>query len=197
MTLTEYIKTHNKTHVIFDFDATLFLLVLPWSNWLEGLKNYLVQVDAEIWDEYERGMLNVATVQNKFIENHGATVKKFIEDHSASFEIEMLEKYEPNTDLLATLNELDHVKKYIWSSNAKPVITKVLEETGLADKFEMVVSKQDVEFIKPRPDGFYKIYDESVPKSAYLMVGDSSHDRGGAESAGIDFYLTDFFNVGL
>ena len=196
MTLTEYIKVNNKTHIIFDFDATLFLLVLPWANWKEGLKIELVKIDATIWDEYESGSLNIAGLQNKYLNNHGQTVRDFMNNHSASFEMESLEQYKPNTDLISTLNELNHVHKFVWSSNALPVIQMVLEETGLVDKFEKIVTRQDVEFIKPSPDGFYKIYDESVPKSAYLMVGDSSHDRGGAEAAGIDFYLTDFFNVG-
>jgi HAD superfamily hydrolase (TIGR01549 family) len=197
MNLAEYIKTNNKTHVIFDFDATLFLLVLPWANWKEGLKKELIKIDASIWDEYESGSLNIAGLQNKYLKNHGQTVRDFMNNHCESFEMESLEHYEPNTDLLNTLNELDYVHKYVWSSNAQPVIKLVLDETGLADKFERIVSRQDVDFIKPMPDGFNLIHDKKVDKSKYLMVGDSSHDRGAAEAAGIDFYLTDFFDLGL
>ena len=197
MNLAEYIKTNNKTHVIFDFDATLFLLILPWVNWKEGLKKELVKVDASIWDEYESGAFSIAELQNKYIQNHGQTIRDFMNNHCESFEMESLERYKPNTDLLNTLNELDHVHKYVWSSNARPVIQKVLDETGLANKFERIVTRQDVDFIKPMPDGFNLIHDQNVDKSKYLMVGDSSHDRGAAEAAGIDFYLTDFFALGL
>jgi len=196
MDLIEYVRKHNKTHIIFDFDATLFLLILPWVNWYDGLKKKLLEVDPMMWDAYEQGEFNNATVQNAFIENHGDTIRKFLNDHSEAFEVEQLERHEPNTDLLASLGALRDVKKYVWSSNTRPTLQTILEETELAHHFEQVVTRQDVDFVKPKPDGFYKIYDESVPKERYLMVGDSSHDRGGAEAAGIDFYHTDFFNVG-
>ncbi|MCA9324086.1 HAD-IA family hydrolase [Candidatus Saccharibacteria bacterium] len=195
MELVKYIRKHGKTHVIFDFDATLFLLVMPWSTWQEEIRKHLIEVDASIWDAYERGELNISTVQNEYVKNHGRVVKNFLAEHSAQFEIENMQEYRPNTDLLQALEELNDVKKYVWSSNARPVIELVLKETKLSKKFDKIVSKQDVELIKPEPDGFYAVYDESVDKSKYLMVGDSSYDRDAARAAGIDFYMTDFFDL--
>ncbi len=196
MDLLEYINKNNKTHIIFDFDATLFLLVLPWSNWYEGLKTELTKYDATIWDEFEQKVISQAEMQNKYMQNHGDTVRDFINTHSRSFESEQLVRHEPNTDLLEVLNHLSGKSLYIWSSNTHATIEKVLQETGLRHHFKQVIARDDVQYIKPKPDGFNAIYDESVPKSEFLMVGDSSHDRGAAESAGIDFYLTDFFNIG-
>lgn len=194
MNLVEYVEKNNKTHVIFDFDATLFLLILPWSNWFETLKVKLANIDATIWDEYERDEINFAQLQNKYIKNHGDAVRSFLNNHGESFERESLERYEPNTDLLKSLDQLSDYNKFVWSSNTKPVIEMVLEETNIAKHFEVVVSRQEVEYIKPNPAGFKLIYDGKTPKSGYLMVGDSVHDEEAAKAAGIDFYLTDFFH---
>lgn len=196
MDLVAYVKKHGKTHVIFDFDATLFLLVLPWSEYFsDELKQKLVSLDASIWDQYQQGAINFSGLLNEYVKNHGTTVKRFLDEHSESFEREGLVRYEPNTDLLESLEHLDHCKKYVWTSNMSPTINAILEETGLGKHFEKVVTRSDVELIKPNPAGFELIYDGKTDKSKYLMVGDSSSDKGAAEAAGIDFCLSDFFDL--
>jgi phosphoglycolate phosphatase-like HAD superfamily hydrolase len=35
-----------------------------------------------------------------------------------------------------------------------------------------------------------------VPEERYVLIGDSSHDAKAASASGIDFYHTDFFNLG-
>ena len=196
MDLLEYINKYNKTHIIFDFDATLFLLVLPWAHWYEGLKAEMVKYDATIWDEFEQKTISQAEMQNKYMHNHGEAVRNFMNEHSRVFETEQLVRHEPNTDLLQVLEQLQDRELFIWSSNTSSIIEKVLVETKLSHYFKKDITRDKVQFIKPHPDGFEQIHDPNVPIECYLMVGDSSHDRGAAEAAGIDFYLTDFFNIG-
>jgi putative hydrolase of the HAD superfamily len=196
MDLLDYIQKNNKTHIIFDFDATLFLLILPWANWYEGLKAELRKYDTRIWDEYESKMISQAEMQNKYMQNHGEAVRSFMNEHSRAFESEQLVRHEPNTDLLEVLKQLQDKELFIWSSNTFDTIQRVLSETNMLHYFENIITRDKVQFIKPQPDGFLLIRKPDISTDRYLMVGDSSHDRGAAEAAGIDFYLTDFFNIG-
>jgi phosphoglycolate phosphatase-like HAD superfamily hydrolase len=41
--------------------------------------------------------------------------------------------------------------------------------------------------MKPHPEGFYVLFDEVNPKSAYLLIGDSNKDEEAAKSARIYF----------
>ena len=51
----------------------------------------------------------------------------------------------------------------------------------------------DVDLIKPYTDGFEKIYDLTVPKKRYLIIGDSDNDQEAAKRLGVDFFLIDYF----
>jgi len=199
MELVDYVQKNNKKHVIFDFDATIFLLVLPWSNWHQSIKQHLYDMDAGIWDAFERGDIRINEVQRQYIANHGAAARDFLNTHAASFEVKNLAEYHENTnmtDAIKKLNEMG-VSTYLWTSNARPVIEIVLSETGFDGYFKKIITRQDVDNLKPSPDGFNRIFNaDNHQKEEYLMVGDSSHDKGAAEAAGIDFYLTDFFNLG-
>jgi HAD superfamily hydrolase (TIGR01549 family) len=136
-------------------------------------------------------------MQNQFVKKYGAEMAVFFSHHAAHFEAANT-SFAKNPELLEDLRLFKNThKKFIWSSNSQKTVERVLSELNLTDYFDKIVAREDVQLIKADPEGFTKLYDPSVPKEQYLMIGDSSHDRGAAEAAGIDFYLIDFFKLGI
>lgn len=197
-TLDEYLAAHKKTHLIFDFDATLFLLLLPWETWGMSMRETLSKIDASIWDAWHNREINISELQNQYVDTYGDEALQIILEHNERFERELLQGWEPHADLLQTVKNVDTgIKKYVWSSNTREVINLVLKEERLTHLFEGIVSRDDVTLLKPDPEGFYKLWNPEVNKNQYLMVGDSKADRQAAKSAGIDFFYVDFFKQRL
>ena len=51
MNLEEYLKKNPKKFLIFDLDETILKLRLPWSEYLEPIKEKLASIDAVILDK--------------------------------------------------------------------------------------------------------------------------------------------------
>ncbi len=194
--LQAYINKHHKTHIIFDFDATLLLLKLPWEQWGDTMRAEMRSLDPELWQLWERDR-DLPGVQNRYVAAFGDKAEQRIIEHNEAFENRL-----SGVDLHDELNDIvrrlaRQCRLFIWSSNVRSVIDKVLNEQELHTLFEKVITRNDVRMIKPDPEGFSLIRDPAVPNSKYLLVGDSSNDSGAAKSIGIDFYHIDFFNQGL
>jgi HAD superfamily hydrolase (TIGR01549 family) len=194
--LATFITHHHKTHIIFDFDATLVYMHIPWHLWGKSLRDEFIALDAELWEDLmaKRPGINY---QNELVERHGDRAVELLRRHDAQFEMQHGGKFTPNEALLQEVSLFRHTySMFIWSSNSRQLVDSVLAQTSMNHWFAKIVTRDDVHFLKPSPEGFGLIRDPSVSKDRYLLVGDSSHDRGAAEAAGIDFYHTDFFNIG-
>lgn len=85
------------------------------------------------------------------------------------------------------MKDLDK-KLYIWSSNHSSTLKKYLSELGILNKFELIVSREMVDFIKPDSSGFNKYFSNlSEDKDLFLMVGDSIFDKEAASNSGINY----------
>lgn len=196
MTLDNYLKVFKKTHLIFDFDETLLELVLPWEDAIKGIKNELIALDKEMYKSYyEKGVSSLSLLQNQYVSRFGKKALNIIIKNEIEFETRNLKGVIPNKKLLEFIKNLPSHKLFIWSSNARPTIEKLLKSYGIFDKFEKIISREDVELLKPEIDGFKLLYDAKIPKKKYLFIGNSDFDKLAAEKVGIDFYLIDFFNV--
>lgn len=194
--LTKYITKHHKTHIIFDFDATLAYVHIPWQHWGKDMHNEFVALDAELWHDLVTHRPGIE-YQNELVERHGDEAVELLRRHATQFEMRHHHKFTPNEALLGELTLFRHTYNlFIWSSNSRQLVESVLQQTGMSQWFTKIVTRDDVQFVKPSPEGFGLIRDPSVPKNRYLLVGDSSHDRDAAAAAGIDFYHTDFFELG-
>ena len=198
LTVYDYIKQHDKTHIIFDFDATLFLLLLPWNKWGETIQGQLLNLNPDIWNQWTQEEISLSEMQNRYIDKHGEAALQIILEHNKRFEEDQLKDVHPHHDLLRAVRELGTAyKKYVWSSNTREIIQRVLADFDIEDAFERVVTRNDVRLLKPNAEGFQLIRDPKVPLERYVLVGDSSSDRGAAKNAGIDFYYVDFFDQRL
>ena len=192
--LVDYIIKHNKTHLIFDFDGTMSYAQYPWQEWGLAIGEELRALDQELWDS--RTHHGGPETQNLLVEHAGDQALELIQSHVGEFELQYTDRLKHNTALLKQIADF-HGKYhlFIWTSNSRSLIDFFLAETGLSGMFERVVTRNDVRFLKPYPDGFEVLRDPDVPKARYLLVGDSSHDRDAAKAAGIDHMIIDFFNL--
>lgn len=159
------------------------------------MRQELIDINPDIWDEWAQDNLSLSEMQNRYVDEHGDQALKIILKHNEQFENEQLRGVKPHHDLLSVVKGLsDECKKHIWSSNTSEVIMKVLQSFGIEEKFERIITRNDVKLLKPDAEGFGLIRDPEIALDRYLLVGDSGSDRGAARGAGIDFYHIDFFD---
>jgi HAD superfamily hydrolase (TIGR01549 family) len=119
---------------------------------------------------------------------------EFIKTYNETFESQ-LKDYDPNRTIIDFIkNNLDHTM-YLWSSNCERTVKSVLTKEGILDKFKVLITRTNVDFIKPNPEGFLYIYEEGTDLNDYLFVGDNIADRRAANSIGIDFFEVNYFKL--
>ncbi len=192
--LVEYLNTTLKTHLIFDFDETLCKLILPWDQCFNEIKKILYKANPDILKRYEYHEISLSELQNLYvIHSHGELKKQFIESLTY-FETRFLSDVIPNEELIKFVKNNNRYTLYIWSSNTRSTILSSLTRCGIETSFNHIIGMEDVLLLKPEPNGFEKIYRESILKTQYLFLGDSSHDKRAAISAGIDFMHINYFH---
>jgi HAD superfamily hydrolase (TIGR01549 family) len=193
MHLKKHLEAKPKKHLIFDLDETILELLLPWDEWFAGIKAIIVVKDPELWTEYEIKKLNIHETVNEFVKRFGVQSKNEIVAFSEKFEVDRLTGIRPNLELIEFIKEnKDNYEMYIWSSNTKAVIQKVLEHVGLTSHFKTIVSRNDVMYVKPNPIGFELVDDGTSHVTEYLFIGDSINDEGAAREMGIEFFKVAF-----
>lgn len=193
MDLRDYLKTHPKTHIIFDLDETLVDLKLPQNLLDPYIKDYLVKLDSKIYQKYQNGQITVSQMENDYLAKYPHSRTPIIKNR-AKFEAENITDVTVHQALIDFIKRAQDYQFFLWSSNIRTPVKRVLGEIGIAQKFTKLVTRNDVDFLKPDPEGFAKIKDPQIPRENYLMVGDNDLDREAARAAGIDFFLETYFH---
>lgn len=190
--LADYLSKHKKTNIIFDFDATIFHLLLPWDHVYDPIREQLIKMDPEIFAGFERGEYHDGITREKYFKKYGEAARALIHPQLRKFEVEELRGVRVNEDLVDLIrNDNDHVM-YIWSANTRKPIEDVLKEHGIFNRFKKIVTIDDVLNIKPDTEGFKHLYDNKTALSQFLLVGDSASDEGAAKALGMDFFKVQF-----
>ena len=193
--LANYIYKKGKSHLVFDFDGTLAFVDIPWKQLADGIRDEIREMDEELWVKH--GYLSGPAFQNELVRKHGKPALDLLLQHVPLFEMQYSKQVTQNTALLKQIDAFrSEYSLYIWSSNTRQLIEAVLADAGMEDWFDKIVTRNDVRYLKPNPEGFMHIYDPRVPEDEYLLIGDSSHDKKAAAAAEIDFFHLDFFNLG-
>ena len=74
----------------------------------------------------------------------------------------------------------------LFTGRTRKELNHTLEHFGVADLFRRIVAMEDVERLKPDPEGIHFLLDGIDPKSA-LYLGDVLDDALAARSAGVPF----------
>lgn len=192
MSLKDYLKEHKKQHIIFDLDETIFELILPWNDWEKDIEQELKNIDPQILNNYKKGEIDLNALQNAYVSKYPQTLD-FLIQHNINFETKNLNGALSNPGLINFIKNSNNLDFYIWTSNTRAVAEKVLGENQILNKFKKIVTRDDVAFLKPNIEGFFKIYKNDQTKTNYLFVGDSQSDKIAAKDAEIDFFLVDYF----
>ena len=75
----------------------------------------------------------------------------------------------------------------IWTNNDRVVSDFVLARFGLAEHFDLVVTRDDVTALKPDPDGLRVVRERWPRAERIVVVGDSWVDGAAAQAAGVPF----------
>ena len=104
------------------------------------------------------------------------------------FEMDSLRDAKPLEGILKTLEELrrSSLRLGVLTNSGKAGATQVLKKGGLLNEFELILTRDDVPAMKPRPDGILKALNLlSISRDELLFVGDSVVDVKAARAAGV------------
>jgi len=74
----------------------------------------------------------------------------------------------------------------VWTNNARAITTDVLERFGLLARFDLVVTRDEMDALKPDPAG-WRVIRRRFGDCAAVVVGDSWVDGVAASAAGVPF----------
>lgn len=183
--------------VIFDLDETLARVEIPWAEWNRWLVEDFPDDDLKplFRDAFARERYVPGAVLNQQLAR--VDMAEFIAKATA-YEAEHYKGYTPYERLAALMPDLRRagLQLYLWTNNTRPTAERILEEMGIAEYFQGLVTRTEVEYTKPSPDGWRHIHDDSRPLHEYLFVGDGDNDRLVAEAIKITFFYIGHFREG-
>ncbi|OGD63432.1 hypothetical protein A2160_03140 [Candidatus Beckwithbacteria bacterium RBG_13_42_9] len=187
--LTKYLKNYPKKHLIFDLDETLVTLKIDWSEFRPGFRKLANEIDPEVVKQVPEKPKMSNILYSKLIAKHGAKAKKPLLKYSADYEDSHYLGFIENKPLINFIREKhDDFALYIWSSNNAKTISLVVKQLGFKDFFKKIISKEDVNLLKPYLDGFNLIFDTKKHRlEDFLLIGDNFLDEKAAKNAKIDF----------
>lgn len=188
--LQDFLAKKPKKHLIFDLDDTLLKLHIDWSDFRPSFWELVEGIDKDLADSVPNRSKMGNVLYSKVIQKHGAEARQKLLKFCEQYEQDYFRGIFPNRPLVDFVKENhDNYDFYIWSSNNRRTIERVLRDSALDNFFQKIVAKEDVSLLKPEIDGFTLIFDpKRQSKKDYLMIGDNFLDEGAAQNAGIDFY---------
>lgn len=184
--LADYLHSHPKKHLIFDFDETLFTLHLPWHRYYAELARRLHELDLDFPQEK-----SVTKLENGMTKKWGEKAAKIRWEYSRRFEKDNLRGVSELSDLTNFIRDNhNRYSFFLWTSNMRSTVEPILQKNGLLSYFSKLVTKGDVLLMKPDPEGFGLLFDSKVHKKTdFLMIGNSKNDQRAAQAAGIDYWM--------
>jgi len=174
----------SKTRLIFDFDDTIGLILIDWNGWRRGVGDIIRSFDPSFDIDLKGGRMGLR--QNDFFTTYGKACRDKILAFSEEYELRHATGFRPDPNILKVIHDTTDKKMYVWSSNSRKIIERYLGELQIWHRFERIVSKDDVFFIKPHTEGFSLIHDGSHLND-YVFFGDSDADKGVAKNLGITY----------
>lgn len=190
----------NKKMIIFDFDGTIVDSVNVWDvverkilidnnqpvpEDFENVINSIIERGTkEIWEKVNEYIISCAKLNICPKELQRLKTKTAIK----VYQNDVLPK-ENVLEYIAFLKKSGY-KLGIVSSQHREIIDVSLKKYNLIDLFEIIVAIEDVDYIKPSPEGFLKViskYDYNL--NEYLVFEDSYIGIKAAKTAGLPVCL--------
>ena len=182
--------TSNKKFLIFDFDRTLAKMEIDWTDWHPGVEKIYAQFDPN--HGYQCGK-NPHEYNNKLVKKYGTELVKKLIHFNTQYEATHLMGFTPYHELVNFITNNNSCTLYIYSSNSRQTVKRGLREMKIANKFKQIITRDDVKYIKPDPQGLYLINGFAENKEKFLMIGDSDSDKDVSKAGGIDYLECNYF----
>ena len=188
--LQQYLAKNPKKHLIFDLDDTVLKLHIDWSDFRPAFWQLVGGIDKELAAAVPNQPKMGNVLYSKVVKKHGELARQKLLKFCEQYEKEYFQSFTPNQQLVHFIKQqAGDYDLYIWTSNNRKTVDRVLQELGIDRLFKKIVAKEDVNLLKPELDGFTLIFDpETQRKKDYLMIGDNFLDEGAAENARIDYF---------
>lgn len=174
---------------LFDWDGTLGRTLELWLNVIHDQfkRHGIIDItDSDVVESLGR-LKPVAErlgMQPEQLESFLAAVQK--DANTLALDVAL---YEGASELLDTLKN-SGAKLALITTNWRESVDIMLSNHELESLFDIVISGDEVTMHKPDPEGIHTVLKTlKVPKSRAVMIGDSAHDLGAAQNAGIDSIL--------
>lgn len=171
--------------IIFDVDGTLtFTNQLIFDSFNHITKKYLGKEysDDEIIALF--GPTEDMILKEMCKDDYENARKDYYDYYKSNHDIAQL--YMGIKELIIDIHKAE-ILLSIFTGKGRTSALITLEETGLTDYFDMIVSGDDVENHKPSPEGIMKFLDKhSLKPNEVLMIGDSPSDIIAAKECGVD-----------
>jgi HAD superfamily hydrolase (TIGR01549 family) len=181
----------NIQAIIFDMDGTLFDLNVNWQKVRNKLDEHtknkyrlgngpIFQTLFTGFKEVEKRFGKAAVEELEGILmglEHRDAIEKSKPKDLYRLGIKWIENKSPEKKILA-----------IVSSNFRKTLDDVLKKHNNAIRFDMIISREDVEQMKPNPEGLIKVIDKyDLSPSNCIYIGDLKSDEDAANAAGMLF----------
>lgn len=184
--------------VIFDLDGTLTSIAFDYKKAKTEVLSFLVNsgVDKKLLDEAKSIYLNieaaVSYVKKEFGEERARAIRKKAFEIVDSYERQEIGRTFLNSGALSLINCIRSkgIKVAICTNNSSYTTFSILRELNLLNLIDVVVTRDDVERLKPYPDPLLLVCSKlNIKANEALFIGDSLVDLLAAKAAGTKFVL--------
>lgn len=174
--------------LISDCDGTIVNLYIDWEDLRKKLSQYLRKFEisssmSPLSDEYNNSIRILKNKLPKYNFNKvRKTILKIMEEEEVKGKNKM--KLIPGAQELL-INVVNKYKFALFSSNGRKIIENAWKKYSLP-KIDIVISREDVTYIKPNSEGLRKILNHlNIKPQDALFLGDSEIDIVTAKSMGM------------
>ncbi len=102
------------------------------------------------------------------------------------YDLDAASRWAPDPGLYQTLDALKDFNLALVSNIGRGCVKKMLDRLDLNDRFGMLITRNDVNLLKPSPEGIFKALSwAGVDKNEAIHIGDSLSDLFAARNAGV------------
>lgn len=171
-------------HLIIDLDGTIATLNIDWSGWHDATKNLITK--------YERDAILPSKltheITNEYTYRYGHAFRDQLRSITQNIELNTYKDMIPNHQIISLIkSHTSNQKLYLLTSNCKIMAERIISELDIKKYFSIIITRDDVDYIKPDPYPFSLININDYPKDDFVMIGDSTSDSGFAKNVGIDY----------
>ena len=190
MKLLRLVNEDMKKYIIFDFDGTVIytdeVIIASWQATYEKYLGYRETVE-NIRETFGETLRH--TVEERFPNCPVDEVIAYYREYQQAHCAELVEIFDGIEDMLKSLKEHGY-KLAIATSRTKEGTLNYLQQFGITEYFDAVVSMDDVTKHKPDPESCLVAIEKlgGTPEES-VMLGDTKYDMGCANNAGVDSIL--------